>query len=205
MKSSVNDVFSITSCHYLYAGSAGVSCFHFLNSSLIEDINNIKLKELNATHSCILSKGRLKNRNSERLYRTISTCPLLAKALDCHVRESELPNWIQAQPDTQFQGEGSSHELAALLLTETIIHSLYTANQPIYILYLDMKSCFDRVIPEILPLELFSVGTCGENLLYIVNRLKERNTVLEWDKVLMGPIDDEVGVEQGGISEWRLL
>ena len=40
----------------------------------------------------------------------------------------------------------------------------------------------------------------GTSLLYVNNRLQSRRTLLEWDKTLMGPIDDEIGLEQGGIS-----
>ena len=34
----------------------------------------------------------------------------------------------------------------------------------------------------------------------INERLANRQTVCEWNKVLMGPIKDECGVEQGGIN-----
>ena len=40
----------------------------------------------------------------------------------------------------------------------------------------------------------------GESLLYVNNRLANRETYLEWDKILMGPIRDSVGAEQGGIN-----
>ena len=120
--------------------------------------------------------------------------------MDLHIRQQELPNWRAAQPETQFQGENSCHELAALLLTESIQYSLHVADQPLYVLYLDQKSCFDRVLNELLALELFSVGTRGETLIHVVNRLRGRMTYLEWEKVLMGPIIDEHGIEQGWVS-----
>ena len=47
---------------------------------------------------------------------------------------------------TQFQGSGSSHELAALLFTECIQNSIYIAKKPVYTLLVDAKSAFDKVI-----------------------------------------------------------
>ena len=41
-------------------------------------------------------------------------------------------------------------------------------------------------------------GTDGHSLLYLDARLKNRSTIIEWDKHLMGPIYDQQGVEQGG-------
>ena len=43
-------------------------------------------------------------------------------------------------------------------------------------------------------------GTCGKELLYIKERLTNRQTYCEWDKTLMGPIQDTRGVEQGGVN-----
>ena len=108
--------------------------------------------------------------------------------------------WKHQEADTQFQGEGSSHELAALLLTETIQHSLHTLVQPLYVLYLDARSAFDRVVIELLVRNLYFSGTGGHQLLFIKERLKNRLTFCEWDKTLMGPIGDLLGVEQGGVN-----
>ena len=41
-------------------------------------------------------------------------------------------------------------------------------------------------------------GTSGHDLLYLDARLEHRLTYLEWEKVLMGPVKDTRGVEQGG-------
>ena len=79
----------------------------------------------------ILYKGHGKNKESDRSYRTISTCPLLAKAMDMYVGGLYQCGWTEAQADTQFQGAGSSHELAALLLTECVQYSLFAAKRPL--------------------------------------------------------------------------
>ena len=50
-------------------------------------------------------------------YRTISTCPVLARALDLYIRDLHKDKWSICQATTQYQGEGSCHELAALLVT----------------------------------------------------------------------------------------
>ena len=47
---------------------------------------------------------------------------------------------------------------------------------------------------------LYLLGTNGDSLLYIDNRLKHRKTFMEWDRKVIGPIEDELGFEQGGIS-----
>ena len=104
------------------------------------------------------------------------------------------------QSEVQFLGEGSSHELAALLLTEAIQYSLFSSKQPLFALYLDAKSAFDSVLREFLVSSLYQCGTNGHSLLYINNRLQSRTTYIEWDKQLMGPIRDELGVEQGGVN-----
>ena len=123
MKPNVNDFFGITPNHYNYAGPAGWKHFHLLLSSLLHDVNNTSIHEINVVHAIILFKGHKKDKTSDRSYRTISTCPVVAKALDLYIRELFIDEWNLDKAETQFQGKGSSHELAALLLTE-VIHCL---------------------------------------------------------------------------------
>ena len=111
-----------------------------------------------------------------------------------------LDAWNDDQAETQFQGEGSSHELAALLLTECIQHSLYTLKQPIFTLFLDAQSAFDVVQRELLIKNLYFCGTSNPSIVYIDNRLRSRTTFLDWDKSIMGPIADERGLEQGSVN-----
>ena len=151
-------------------------------------------------YAVIIYKGHNKDKSSDRSYRTISTCPLLAKALDSYVRQLNISKWNLAKAPTQYQGEGSSHELAAVLLTEVIQYSLYTAKLPLYALYLDAKSAYDLVVRQLLIRNLYFSGTRGEELIYLNERLKNRKTYCEWSKNLMGPINDTLGVEQGGVN-----
>ena len=200
MKPSVSDVDGLTINHYKYAGPAGWKHFNLLLNSLICDVNNTDIEEVNTAYAVILFKGHKKDRSSDKSYRLISSCPVIAKALDLHIRDAEIKSWNVSQASTQFQGEGSSHELAAVLLTESIQHSLTTLKQPIYILYLDAESAFDVVLHEILVTHLFNTGTSGHNLLFINNRLSNRRTVVDWEGNLLGPIQDERGLEQGGVK-----
>ena len=108
------------------------------------------------------------------------------------------------QAQTQFQGPGSCHDLAALLLTEAVQHSLHTARLPVYVLLLDAKSAFDKVVLECAVRNAYLAGTRDQGLLYLNSRLQNRRTYVEWDKVLMGPICDSIGVEQGGVNSDRL-
>ena len=200
IRKNVNDFYSITALHYLNAGTVGQDHFHFLLNGIISNINHAGIDELNTIYACVLYKGHEKDKTSDRSYRTISTCPLVAKGLDMHVRELSIDGWNEEQCETQYQGTGSSHELAALLLTETIQHSLNVSNLPIFALFLDAKSAFDRVLKEILVRNLFTAGTDDHRLLYIDQRLKKRRTFCEYDKEMMGPIMDTKGLEQGGIA-----
>ena len=96
----------------------------------------------------ILFKGHGKDKESDRSCRTISTCPLLAKALDSYIGELYSDGWANVQAETQFQGAGSSHELAGLLLTEVIQFSLYSLKLPLFLILLDAMSAFDLILRE---------------------------------------------------------
>lgn len=106
-------------------------------NTIIQDINYAGVSELNSIFAIILYKGNGKNKNDAKSYRTISTCPLVAKALDFHVRSLSIDAWNKSQALTQYQGNNMSHELAILLLTETIQFSLYSMKAPLYVLFLD--------------------------------------------------------------------
>ena len=204
MKPTVNDFFSITSEHYINAGKEGLEHFNFLVNVIIEDVNNATLEELNACYALLLFKGHGKSRTMDTAYRTISTCPILAKALDLYIRDLHQGKWKSSQASTQYQGEGSCHDLAALLVTEIIQHSLYTLKEPAYMLFLDAQSAFDRVLPELLIRSLYSAGMDGNSTIFLNNRLTSRRTYLDWNKNLMGPIEDELGLEQGGSNSSEL-
>ena len=169
LKPSVSDFYSVTPQHYNYAGPVGWEFFRSLLNALILDMANFTISGINRTYACILFKGHNKDKESSRSYRTISTCPVVAKALDLFVRDECINLWNQAQSSTQFQGTGSSHELAALLLTECVQHSLYSLKRPMFALYLDARSAFDVVLREILIRNLYHANTPGKLLVYINN------------------------------------
>ena len=81
---------------------------------------------------------------------TISICPFVSKGLDCYISYLYSSYWDRMQEPTQYQGKDSSHELASLLVSELIQHSLNVLKKPLYILYLDARSAFDLVIREFL-------------------------------------------------------
>ena len=197
MKNSVNDLNSISTLHYLNAGKEGVIHFHFILNSIIDDVNTASIDELNSVYALLLHKGHSKPQNLSNSYRTISTCPVVSTALDLYIRDIYLDTWSKEQASTQYQGQGSSHELAALLITELVQHSLHTLKEPIYLLFLDAKSAFDTVLPELLVRNLYKSGMEGDTLTYLNHRFTNRKTFVEWDNTLMGPIPDEHGMEQG--------
>ena len=132
---------------------------------------------MNTALGLILYKGHKKEKTSERSYRTISTCPFLAKSLDLYLRDLHVEKWNKCQASTQYQGSGSSHELASLLVTEVIQHSLYVAKKPIYLLALDAQSAFDRCLRQILVCELYKAWTDDDALIIIDNRLANSGKV----------------------------
>ena len=199
LKKNVNDFYSITPNHFLYAGVDGIEHFRFLLNTIIENVNLAGIPELNTIYACVLYKGGTKDRKDAKSYRTISTCPLFAKALDLHVRKLSIESWNRSQALTQYQGDNMSHELAVLLLTETVQYTLFSSKMPLYALFLDARAAFDRTLNKILIRNMFFADTDDQRLLYIDNRLKNRHTYCEFNKQLMGPIMDTRGLEQGGI------
>ena len=204
VKPEVNDYYSITANHFINAGPAGIHHFHFLLSTVISNVNLAGLDELNTAWACILYKGHSKDKESDRSYRNISTCPFLAKCIDIYAGKLYGAGWAECQAETQFQGEGSSHELAALLFTETIQCSLFLNKKPVYALLLDAMSAFDKILRQCALRSAFLAGTTDQGLIYFDARLKKRSTFTEWDKILMGPIDDLLGLEQGNVNSDRL-
>ena len=198
IRSSVTDFYSISALHFLNGGDPAIHHFQLLINAVLSDIENFALAQLNTCHAIILFKGHGKSKTSDRSYRTISSCPFIAKAADKYVGWLEEKNWVAAQAETQFQGKGLSHEHVALLLTKAINFSVSTAKLPVFCLYLDAKSAFDRALREILTRRMYLDGTAGHSLLYLDERLGNRVTYIEWEKILMGPVHDQQGVEQGG-------
>ena len=200
MKPTVADFWSITPLHFINAGHEGHLHFNFLLNMVITEINSSTVKELNSVMALLLYKGHGKPVTSDRSYRTISNCPVVAKALDIYIHDLYIDLWNSDQADTQYQGEGSSHELASLLITEAVQHSLFTSKKPAFMLLLDAKSAFDTVVVEFLVRNLYLLGMGGDSLLYLKNRLLNRVTYCDWGRRIMGPIYDEHGLEQGGCN-----
>ena len=200
MKSSVIDFWSITPLHFINAGREGLDHFNYLMNAIITNVNAAGVKELNTVLALLLHKAHGKSLTSDRSYRTISNCPVLAKALDIYIHDLFIDLWNHDQAPTQYQGENSSHELASLLITEAVQHSLFTSKKPVFILFLDARSAFDTVVIQFLIRNLYLMGMSGNSILYINNRLLNRITFCEWEQKLMGPIYDQHGLEQGGCN-----
>ena len=196
VKPSVTDFFSISALHYINGGDDGVLHFQLLLNAILSEIENFAISEMNKVSAIILHKGHGKDKNSDRSYRTISSCPFLAKCADKYIGNLTEPAWTAAKAETQFQSKGLSHEHAAILLTETVNHSLHVNKEPVFCLLLDAKSAFDRALREVLTTRMYLAGTSGHSLLYLDKRLECRETYVEWDKVIVGPIKDQQGIKQ---------
>ena len=186
MKKNVTDICGITAQHYNYAGQSGITHLASQLNSILTDIKNGGIKELNLTLGLIYYKGHQKDKNSDRSYRTISTCPLVAKVLDLYIRDLYQTKWDACTAATQYQAPGSSHDLASLMITELVQYSLHIRDLPVYLLVLDAQSAFDKCLKEILCTELFMSGMDGSALLLVNNRLQNRTTVYQCDGEMLG-------------------
>ena len=65
-------------------------------------------------------------------------------------------------------------------------------------------SAYDKIVRQCALRSAFLANTCDQGLLYLDARLKNRSTFTEWDKILMGPIHDKLGLEQGNVISDRL-
>ena len=163
----------------------------------MENIELAGIPELNTVHALILHKGHNKDKNIDSSYRTISSCPFLAKCIDIYFGELSKEDWKLCKAVTQFQGEGMSHELAALLLTIAIQNSIIQ-KKPLFLLLLDAKSAFDKVLRKIMVRRLYLDTFADQRVSYWNLRLANWQTYCYWEGQLMGPICDELGVAQGG-------
>ena len=175
IRPGVSDFYSITAAHSLNGGEPAVSHFIFLFNTILENIENATIEQMNRTHAVILHKGHGKDKNSASSYRTISSCPFVAMTIDIYLGQLSKADWKSRQADTQFQGEGMSHEMAALLLTITVHHSL-SLKLPIFVLLLDAKSAFDLVLRLILVRRLYLDSPQDQRIIYWDHRLTNRTT-----------------------------
>ena len=100
----------------------------------------------------------------------------MSKALDAYIGETYGHILEQYRAETQFKVRGSCHDLASLLLTETIQVSLNLHKKSLYALYLDAMSAFDLVLRQFLVKNLYHYGNRDQALLLIDQRLRERRT-----------------------------
>ena len=73
-----------------------------------------------------------------------------------------------------------------------------------FLLLLDSLSCFDRVLPEHVISSAYFAGTTDQTLLLLDGRLCSWRTYVKWDEEVLGPIEDRLGLEQGGCTSDRL-
>ena len=136
------------------------------------------IEELNTILALLLYKGHGKEKTLDTSYRTISTCPLLAKSLDIYIRDLCIGDWNNKQAITQYQGESSSHELASILVTEAVQLSKYSKCLPTFLLFLDVRSAFDTVVIPYLIRNLYLARTNGDSLIQILFKSSVRTEIV---------------------------
>ena len=120
----VADFYSIAAGRYMHGGDVTFNHFCFLFNTILGNIELAGTPQLNAAHAVILHKGPNKDRCLDSSYRTILSCSFLANCIDTYLGDLSKETWKSCQAPTQYQGEGMSHELAALLLTCSVQNSL---------------------------------------------------------------------------------
>ena len=85
IRPGVSDFFSITAAHFINGGTATIRHFQFLVNTIIKNIELASIEELNKVHAIILHKGHKKDKTLASSYRTISSCPFTAKAVDIYL------------------------------------------------------------------------------------------------------------------------
>ena len=197
IRPSVSDYTSITTLHYQNTSFGCLEHLQYLINGIVDELDNLAIDDLKVTSACILYKSHGKDKSLAESYRKISSWPYLSKCIDSYISELYGHVWEQQQAGTKFKGRGSSHDLAALLLTEAIQHSL-RSGKTIFVLYLDAKSAFDMVIRQFLENKLYHCGINDKGFLVIDKQLKHRKTFCEWNGIFVGPIHNKWGLEQGG-------
>ena len=203
----VSDIYSMSPTHYLAAGAMGMSHFQSLLNILVRNVNLSIVEEFNAVWVVMLHKGGSKPRYQAQSWRCISTCPLVAKAMDLHVYNIHKQEWDDVAAPSQYMKDGSSHEVCALALTEALLHSSHNLKLHVVHTYLDTKAAFDSSLKENMVQEVCNAAgkVPSQSILYTANRLSLRKTFLKYNTTVMGPISDSRGVEQGGVSSSQLF
>ena len=205
LKPDVRDLLSSTPNHYLKAGDVGVTHFAAIINLIVDNIKLASIAEFNSVWAILLHKGGHKPRHLSSSWRCISSCPLVAKALDLHVLSMHNDEWDEVQAPSQYMGTGSSHELSALAVTEAAVHTVLNKKSPIIYTLLDKEAAFDSAMKEHILHQAFVAAQFrpSQSLLYMAHRLTNRLTYVQHGATLMGPIPDKIGVEQGGIPSGK--
>ena len=90
LKPNIPDFYSLTPDHFIHADPADIAHFSMLLNTLLLDIQNVSLTEINTAYACVLFKGHERDKSLAKSYRTISSCPVIVKALDLHIRDLHL-------------------------------------------------------------------------------------------------------------------
>ena len=104
LKPTVCDHWGVSAFHYIHGGPHALHHFQFLINTALEDIENTSCEEFNTANAQILYKGHQKDKSLASSYRTISSCPFVAKALDTYIRSLSIDEWEAAQSKVQFLG-----------------------------------------------------------------------------------------------------
>ena len=100
IRASVFDFYSITAAHYVNGGHAAIQHFKFLVNTVLNNIELASIEEMNTSHAVVLHKGHGKDKNLASSYRTIGSCPFIAKSVDIYLGQLSKDDWKSVQAET---------------------------------------------------------------------------------------------------------
>ena len=147
----------------------------------------------------VLRKPKRPDYRLAKAYRPIALMDGISKAcascvMDILVEKSER---LQLLPSEQFGGRPGRTTTDALHLLTSRIKNAWRKGKVVSVLYLDIKSAFPSVVPEILTHDLRRKGIPVELTNWIYRKLSNRKTTLHFDDYSSPAIDISSGLDQG--------
>ena len=105
IKPNVQDIHSVSALHYLNGGDDTLLHFQFLIISILTDINNYALSEMNRAYATFLCKEHGKDKSVDQSYQKISTWALLEKCSDKYIGQLLRDNWSTAHSKNRSKPE----------------------------------------------------------------------------------------------------
>lgn len=191
------DIFGITSEHIKFASPTIIP---ILTDIVNRVLTNGKLPDDTKIGIATPIPKKAKTQTDPDKFRRITITSLVGKVVEKHMAQlSKQPLYLHQSPLQFGFTEGVPCNIAAMLLTESILHCI-DSHVPIYITYMDATKAFDVVDHDSALVHLYKQGITGSlwscyNSLYtnIMSHIK-------WNGQVSAAFKEEQGIRQGGIT-----